>query len=64
MKKEALTGFAIGLLDEIAEECEKRTYTEQGEKQEVLADIADRLPKVMAKLVEEDSQIVSDPHGE
>jgi hypothetical protein len=64
MKKEAVTGFAIGLLDEIADECERRTCTEQGKKQEVLADIADRLPKVMAKLVEEDSQIELDPHDE
>ena len=55
MKRELMRKFAIDLLNEVAEECEKRIYSEPN-KEELFGKIAEQLPTIMERIVEESAQ--------
>jgi hypothetical protein len=57
--REALTKFAIDMLNEVAEECENKSDTATGERRKVLLRAAEKLPDIMSKIADT-QEIVAD----
>jgi flagellar biosynthesis chaperone FliJ len=50
--QEALTKFAIDMLNEVAEECENKSDTATGERRRALLRAAEKLPDIMSKIAD------------